>query len=84
MVTSLHDDVRLDVEEQVVVATAHLQQQGRVSVERLLQVTGAHQRLSVQLDDDVTVTDAPSEIHSDKQNNQLRIKYKCNFSVVSV
>lgn len=54
---SLQDDVGLDVEEQVVVAAAHLQQQGGLLQQRLLQVGGVQQDTPVQLHDDVTVPD---------------------------
>ena len=57
---SLHDDVRLDVEQEVVVTTAHLQEEGRLLQQRLLQVGGVHQRAPVQLHDDVTVPDPAS------------------------
>lgn len=56
----LHDDVWLDVEEQVVVVPAHLQQEGRLLLQRPLQVGSAGQGLAVQLDDDVAVLEAAS------------------------
>lgn len=54
----LDDDIWLDVEEQVVVVPAHLQQQGRLLLQRPLQVGGAGQQLTVHLDQDVAVFDA--------------------------
>lgn len=56
----LHDDVRFDVEQKVVVVPADLQQEGRLFLQRPLQVSGAHQRPAVQFDDDVAVFDASS------------------------
>lgn len=62
----LHDDVGLDVEEQVVVAAPHLQQQGRLLQQRPLQVGSGHQLAAVELHDDVAVTDPAPEIRLDR------------------
>lgn len=56
----LHKDVRLDVEQQVIIVPAHLQQKGCLLLQRPLQVGGARQRLAVQLDDDVAILEASS------------------------
>lgn len=61
---SVHDDVGLDVEEQVVVAAADLQQQGRLFHQRLFKVGGRQEGPAVQLHDDVTISYASSEIRS--------------------
>ena len=57
----LHDDVGLDVEEQVVVAPADLKQEGRLLEQRPLQVGRGQQRSAVQFHDDVAVPDTAPE-----------------------
>lgn len=70
----MHDDVRLDVEEQVVVATAHLQQQGRLLHQRLFEVRGRQEGHAVQLHDDVTVSDAAPEIGRKSSSSAFHFK----------
>lgn len=67
---SVHDDVGLDVEQEVVVATANLQQQGHLLRQCLQQVGGARQRPTVQLHYYVTASDpAPFRRKTNKQKN---------------
>lgn len=56
----LHKDIRLDVEQQVIIVPTHLQQQGCLILQCPLQVGGARQRLAIQLDDDVAILEASS------------------------
>lgn len=53
------DHLGCDAEEQVVVATPHLQQQGRLGQHSLLQLARVGQGPPVDLDNDVSILDAP-------------------------
>lgn len=56
----LHDHIRFDVKQQVVVVPSDLQQKGRLFLQRPLQVSCSHQRFAVQFHYDVTISDTTS------------------------
>ena len=56
----LHNDVRFNVEEKVIVVSPDLQQQGCLLLQCLLQVSCGHQRSAIQFHNNVTIFDTTS------------------------
>lgn len=66
----LHDNIRLNVKEKVIVVPPDFQQQGCLLLQRPLQVSRGHQRSAIQFHNNVTIFDTTS---GDKERDEARL-----------